>query len=84
MKEREMIEASNTLTVDIALRDDPPNIVLMRARSQATTLSHCVYIYRCRSNWVMTTDLSELPMDAAVWMVPAGRDDSGRKNLHGC
>ena len=78
-----MINASNTLTVDITLPDDPPNIVLMRARSQATTLSRCVYIYRCRSNWMMTTDLSELPIDVAVWMVPAGRDDSGRQNLHG-
>ena len=79
-----MIEASNALTVNITLPDDPPNIVLMRARNQATTLSHCVYIYRCRSNWVMTTDPNELPLDVAVWMVPADRDDCRRQNLHGC
>ena len=72
-----MIDGSDSGTASIALPDNPPSIMVMRARSQATALNRCVYIYGSRSNWLMTTDLSEPPSAAAVWMVPANENDRG-------
>jgi hypothetical protein len=70
-------------TSDI-LPDDPPNTVVVRARAQANALSRSIYVYRCRSNWVMTADASEPPLDMAVWMVPANQNDPGGRNWGGC
>jgi hypothetical protein len=79
-----MIEGSEIRTASIALPDNPPSIMVMRAREQATALNRCVYIYGTRSNWFMTTDLSEPPSSAPVWMVPANENDRGRQSRGGC
>ena len=63
-----------------ALPDDPPNLILKRARGQAKALARCVYVYHSRSEWVMTADLNEPPWDAAVWMVAANQNDPRRPN----
>jgi hypothetical protein len=69
-----MIDSANgDVTV---LPDDPPNMVLVRAKSRAKAFERCIYVYRSRSNWVMTTDPSEPPWDTAVWMVPANQNNS--------
>ena len=76
-----MIDAENTENEN--LPDDPPNIIVARAKSQASALACCIYVYRCRSNWVMTTNPSQPPVDVAVWMVPANQNDAGRQNWGG-
>jgi Domain of unknown function. len=73
-----------TKTGGTVLPDDPPHNVLVRAKGQARALARCLYVYRYRSNWVMTTDLTEPPSDVAVWMVPANQDDPDRQNWGGC
>jgi hypothetical protein len=78
-----MIDAGNTENEDITLPDNPPNIIVARAKSQANALACCIYVYRCRSNWVMTTDPSQPPVDVAVWMVPANQNDAGGQNWLG-
>ena len=60
--------------------DDPPNLVLKRARGRTKALARCVYVYHSRSEWVMTADLNEPPWDAAVWMVAANQNDPRRPN----
>jgi hypothetical protein len=78
-----MIGASNSENSGITLPDAPPNFVVVRAKRQATALARCVYIYRCRSHWLMTTDLSEPPSDAAVWMFAANQNDPARQDWRG-
>ena len=63
-----------------ALPDDPPNLILKRARGQAKALARCIYVYHARSEWVMTADLNEPPWDAAVWMVAANQNDPACQN----
>jgi len=58
-----------------ALPDDPPNLILKRARGRAKALARSIYVYHSRSEWVMTADLNEPPWDAAVWMVAANQND---------
>ena len=79
-----MIDGSESGTAaSIAFPGNPPSIMVMRAKSQARALNRCVYIYGSRSNWLMTTDLSEPPSAAAVWMVPANENDWERHNRGG-
>ena len=70
----------STETGNIVLSDDPPNIVLVRAKGQAGSLARSIYVYRFRSEWVMTTDLSEPPCESAVWMVPANQNNFERQS----
>jgi len=63
--------------------DSPPNVVVLRASKQAKALARCVYVYRSRSTWVVTTNVWEPPSDAAVWLIPANRNDPERHNLGG-
>ena len=63
-----------------ALPDNPPNLVLKRARGQAKALARCIYVYHSRSEWVMTADLREPPSDVAVWMVAANQNDPERRD----
>jgi hypothetical protein len=79
-----MIGASNSENSGVTLPDDPPNFVIVQAKRRATALARCVYIYRCHSIWLMTTDLSEPPTDAVVWMFPANQNDPARQNRGGC
>jgi hypothetical protein len=72
-----MIDSAKGGTV---LPDDPPNIVLVQAKSEAKAFARCIYVYCLRSNWVMTTDPSEPPWDAPVWMVPANQNNSGSQS----
>ena len=67
-----------------AFPDNPPNLVLKRARGQAKALARSIYVYHRRSEWVMTAELSEPPSDVAVWMVAAKQNDPGRQNGNGC
>jgi hypothetical protein len=67
-----------------ALPDNPPNVVLKRARGQATALARCIYVYHSRSKWVMTADLNEPPSEAAVWIVAANQYDPESQNRDGC
>ena len=67
-----------------ALPDNPPNYVVSRARGQAKALARSIYVYRSRSEWVMTADLSEPPWDVAVWMVAANQNDPKSQNRDGC
>ena len=62
----------------------PPNVVLKRARGQATALARCIYVYHSRSKWVMTADLNEPPSEAAVWIVAANQYDPESQNRDGC
>jgi hypothetical protein len=78
-----MTDGSESGTASIALPDNPPSIMVMRARKQATALNRCIYIYGSRSNWLMTMDLSEPPSSAPVWMVPANENHRGRQNRGG-
>jgi hypothetical protein len=78
-----MTNAVSTGNTGVTLPDSPPNIVVVRAQCQAKALARCVYVYRCQSNWVMTTDLSEPPSDAAVWMFAANQNDPDRQNWGG-
>jgi hypothetical protein len=75
-----MVDGSECGTASIVLPDNPPSVMVMRARKQAAALNRCIYIYGSRSNWLMTTDLSEPPSSAAVWMVPANENDRGRRS----
>ena len=63
----------STKTKDSVFPDDPPNIVV-RAKARARSFACCIYLHRLRSNWMMTTDLSEPLAESAVWMVPANQD----------
>jgi len=62
------------------LPDNPPNLVLKRARGQAMALARCIYVYHTRSEWVMTADLAEPPSDVAVWMVAANQNEPDPRN----
>jgi hypothetical protein len=42
-----MIDGGNTEKWDIILPDNPPNIVVVRVKSQANALARCIYVYRC-------------------------------------
>ena len=81
-KEEKMIDS--TRAGGTALPDNPANVVLKRARGQATALAHCFYVYHSRSEWVMTADPREPPSDAAVWMVAANQNDPESQNRDGC
>ncbi|MGH6881178.1 MAG: hypothetical protein ACREFM_09680 [Hypericibacter sp.] len=70
-----MTDASITGNGSIFLPDNPPNVVVTKAKSQARALQCPVYIYWIRSSWVTTTDPHEPPSEGAVWMIPANEND---------
>ena len=73
-----------TKTKDSVFPDDRPNIVVVRAKAHSRSLACCIYLYRSRSNWMMTTDLSEPPAESAVWMVPANKDKFEHQTQDAC
>jgi hypothetical protein len=69
-----MIEASDDLPAGTDLPDNPPSLVLLGARRQATAAARCVYVYRLGPDWIVTRDLAEPPAELAVWMIPANQN----------